>query len=179
MAHTAPELVTGELVSLVRVIIGPMNDAPFNVDAIAVEDDTYNVLSANPEFQVGRGSVKQAIEALERSEPCALGSVVVKMGRPLIFQAIVHDLSRDPTCSEDSVRRALAAIFAEAERRTLKTVALPPVGTRYRSLDEHRFLDLFNEALAAAAFQTVEKVWLVVPEGFGGPTTNDQGPTTT
>jgi hypothetical protein len=62
---------------------------------------------------------------------------------------------------------ALAAIFAEAERRNLKTVALAPVGTRYRSLDEHRFLDLFNEALAAVAFRSVEKVWLVVPEEFG------------
>ena len=159
--------MTGELVSVVRVIIGPSNDAPFHVDAIAVQDDTYNVLSANPEFQVSRVSVQQAIQALERSEPCALGSVVVKVGRPLIFQAIVHDLSRDPTCSEDAVRRALAAIFVEAERRNLKAVALAPVGTRYRSLDEHHFLDLFNEALAAAAFRSVEKVWLVVPEGFG------------
>ena len=144
-----------------------MNEPPFTVDAIAVEDDTYHVLSANPEFQVSRGSVTQAIEALERSEPCALGSVVVKLGRPLIFQAIVHDLSHDPTCVESSVQRALAAIFAEAEQRNLKTVALAPVGTRYRSIDEHRFLDLFNEALAAVAFRSVEKVWLVVPEEFG------------
>lgn len=153
--------------SFVRVIVGPQNDPPFNVDAIAVEDDTYNVLSANPEFQVSHGTVKQAIAALERTEPHALGSVVVKVGRPLLFQAIVHDLSRDPTCSESSVRRALAAIFEEAERRKLKTVALAPVGTRYRSLDESRFLDLFNEVLAGITFRSVEKVWLVVPEGFG------------
>jgi len=96
-----------------------------------------------------------------------LGSVVVRIGRPLIFQAIVHDLSRDPTCSEDSVRRALAAIFEEAERRRLQTVALPPIGTRYRSLDERRFLDLFNAALARAAFRSIERVWLIVPDGFG------------
>ena len=152
---------------MVRVIVGPSNDAPFTVDAIAVEDDTYNVLSAHPEFQVSRGSVTQALDALDRTEPRGLGSVVVRMGRPLVFQAIVHDLSRDPTCSERSVEQALAAIFAEAERRSLKTIALPPIGTRYRSIDEHRFLHLFNEALAAARLQSVEKVWLVVPDGFG------------
>jgi O-acetyl-ADP-ribose deacetylase (regulator of RNase III) len=154
-------------VPVVRVIIGPTNEPPFKVDAVAVEDDTYNVLSANPEFQASRGSIAQALDALERSEPHPLGSVVVRIGRPLIFQAIVHDLSRDPTCSEESVRRALTAIFDEAERRQLKSVALPPVGTRYRSLDERRFLDLFNEALARAAFRSVEQVWLIVPEGFG------------
>ena len=33
-------------------MVGPYNEPPFRVDAIAVEDDTYNVLSANPEFQV-------------------------------------------------------------------------------------------------------------------------------
>jgi len=37
----------------------------------------------------------------------------------------------------------------------------------YRSLDERRFLDLFHDALAGAAFRSVEKVWLIVPEGFG------------
>jgi len=153
--------------SVVRVIIGPQNEPPFTVDAIAVEDDTYNVLSAHPDFHVSRGSVKQALDTLERTEPHELGSVVVRTGRPLIFQAIVHDLSRDPTCSERSIERALAAIFEEAERREVKTIALAPIGTRYRSIDEPRFLELFNEALAAARLQSVEKVWLVVPEGFG------------
>jgi hypothetical protein len=155
---------------VVRVIIGPTNEPPFKVDAVAVEDDTYNVLSANPEFQARDASpaaMSRALDALEDSEPHPLGSVVVKVGRPLIFQAIVHDLSRDPTCSEESVRRALAAMFEEAERRRLKAIALPPIGTRYRSLDERRFLDLFNEALAGAAFRSIEKVWLIVPEGFG------------
>src|SRR5207244_3743921 len=50
--------------SVVRVIIGPQNDPPFTVDAIAVEDDTYNVLSAHPDFHVSRGSVKQALDTL-------------------------------------------------------------------------------------------------------------------
>ena len=153
---------------LVRVMIGPYNEPPFKVDAIVVEDDTYNVLSANPEFQASRTTIREAMAALDRAEPHPLGSVVVKPGRPLIFQAIVHDLSRDPSCSERSVRGALAEVFAEAERRALQAVALAPIGTRYRSLDEARFLDLFNETLAAARFRSVEQVWLVVPEGFGG-----------
>jgi len=152
---------------VVRVIIGPQNEPPFALDAIAVEDDTYNVLSANPDFQVSGGSVTQALDGLDRIEPHALGSVVVRLGRPLIFQAIVHDLSRDPSCTERSVERALAAIFEEAERRMVKTIALAPIGTRYRSIDAPRFLELFNETLAAARLQSVERVWLVVPEGFG------------
>ena len=152
---------------VVRVIIGPQNDPPFELDAIAVEDDTYNVLSADPEFHVSRGSVEQARGALDRTERVGLGSVVVRLGRPLIFQAIVHDLSRDPSCSETSVMRALAAIFDEAERRSLKAIALAPIGTRYRSIDERRFLELFNDALAAVRFQSLDKVWLVVPDAFG------------
>src|SRR5438309_11964214 len=92
---------------LVRVMVGPYNEPPFRVDAIAVEDDTYNVLSANPEFQATPATIGEAMAGLEHVGPHPVGSVVVKPGRPLIFQAIVHDLSRDPSCSEGSVRGAL------------------------------------------------------------------------
>lgn len=149
-------------------MVGPYNEPPFRVEAIVIEDDTYNVLSANPEFQASRTTIREAMAGLEQIEPHPLGAIVVKPGRPLIFQAIVHDLSRDQSCSEASVRRALAAVFVEAERRALQSVALAPIGTRYRSLDEARFLGLFNETLATATCRSVEQVWLVVPEGFGG-----------
>ena len=138
-------------------------EAPFVVDAFVVEDDTYTVLSANPEFRPPGMSVSEATAAADASGDDAhpLGSVVVRGARPLILHAIVHDLSAEPTCSEGSIRAALDAAFAEAERRKLTAIAMMPIGTRFGSIDEPRFVELLHASLRAARVQSVAQVWII------------------
>jgi len=154
---------------IVRVIVGPYNEPPFDIDAVAIEDDTFGVVGANPEFHAPSMTIAEAAASVDDVEPHPLGTVVVKAGRPLVFRAIVHDMSRTPTCTEADVRSALAAVFDEAERRRLKSIALAAVGTRYRAVDRARFMELFEGVLGEAALRSVERIWVVVPDGFGSP----------
>jgi hypothetical protein len=148
------------------VVVQDENDPPFEVDAIAIEDDTYHVLSANPEFEAVEGSLKKESAIAAKERPTKLGSVVVNAGRPLKFLAIIHDTSKDPTWTENSIRQALLNILREAEHRRLKAIAVPPLGTKHGSLRLERFFEMFKEVLSNAHCRYLEKVWFVVPERF-------------
>jgi O-acetyl-ADP-ribose deacetylase (regulator of RNase III) len=149
-----------------RITARAEGDAPFDVEAAAFEEDTYTVLSATPEFRVPRESLEQAMAAAGASEPFALGAVVVRPGAPLRFLAVVHDLSLDPSWTEDSVSRAMVNVMKEADARALKAIAVPPLGTKYGTLDHRRCVELFIAAIAEANLHSVERVWFVVPESF-------------
>jgi hypothetical protein len=146
---------------LVRVTVGPPTEELRSVDAIVVEDDTFNVLSAGPEFRPPGVTLEQAGAVAAAADARPLGSVAVRQGRPLIFQAIVHDLSREPSCTEADVRASLAGVFAEAERRQLKAIAMLPLGVRLGPLDLAGFLDRLHASLAGAHLRSVERIWIV------------------
>lgn len=150
----------------VQVAAHGEGDAPFEVDAIVIEDDTHMVLSADPAFKITHGSMKQAAARAANARTFELGCVVVKPGRPALFLAIVHDLSKEPTWTENSVQRALTSVFKEAESRKLRAIAVPPLGTKHGSLGDNRFMELFRTVLAGANLHYVERVWFVVPNGF-------------
>ncbi len=54
---------------------GPLEDPPFSIDAIAIEDDTYFVLGADPEFRPSSEHPIRVHTAALEVEPAAPGSV--------------------------------------------------------------------------------------------------------
>lgn len=52
-----------------QVTARPESDPPFEVDAIAIEDDTHMILSADPTFAMAHGSLKQALTKAARAFP--------------------------------------------------------------------------------------------------------------
>jgi hypothetical protein len=145
-----------------HVAIGPESDPPFAVEAIAIEDDTQMILSADPEFEFVEGSAIEAVRNATNAEPRQLGSVVVKPGRPKRFLAIVHDLSKDPTWSEGTIQEALGNVFREAEERRLTAIAVRLMGRRF-GLQQERFMHLFDAALSGINLRSVQRVWVVLP----------------
>ena len=97
------------------------------------------------------------------------GSVVVRRGQPLRLLAVVHDLAADPTWKEEWIAQALDEILRQAQRRQLRSLALPLLGTVHGRLPRQKCLELIHDALdrvSAAAFP--ERIWLLVPEGAAG-----------
>jgi len=149
-----------------QVTACPADDPPFQVDAVAMEDDTYTVLSADPEFRMSTESREAVIAETRNSRPHKLGEVIVKQGRPCWMLAIVHDLAKEPSWTVKSVRKALRNVFLTAENEKFRAIAIPPLGTKHGTLKHERYVELFNEALSRSSRRFPEKIWFVVPEDF-------------
>ena len=136
-----------------------------DVDAVALEEDTFLVLSADPNPRETHEPRDVLGREVSEMEPKPLGSVVVTDRDPIQFLAIVHDLSQEPTCREEWVEGALREIFREVASRRIRRLAMPMLGTVHGSLDAYRFVDILKEVLVDADTQGLDDVLLVVPDG--------------
>ncbi len=129
---------------------------------MVVEDDTHLVLGADPVPRETDEPPDSLLKRAEATEPKLPGSVVVAGSSPVRFHAIVHDLSLEPSWKEEWVVGAIAAVLREAERRKLRSIALPMLGTLHGSLEQRRFIELLEAVLAEVALQDPGDIWLVL-----------------
>ncbi len=152
-------------VGSVDIVAAPKHRPPFPVDAVVFEEDTFLVLSADPEVGNPHEHQVQLMTRLIETRPEQPGTVLVKGRRPLRLLAIVHDLNCDPSWKEEWIASSLNGIFREAERRKLQSIALPFLGTLHGRLEKDRFLVLLRGFLERGSTKHPRRVWLVVPAG--------------
>jgi hypothetical protein len=153
------------MIGSVQIFVGPGNMAPYPVDAWAAEEDTYLVLSADPEVVESNEDPERVMAEVLATRPEEPGTVIIKGGHPLRLLAIVHDLNEEPSWKEEWVVRALDGIFQEADKRKVRSLALPLLGTLHGSLEKQRFLVLLREVLERRSPAHLTRLWLVVPAG--------------
>lgn len=146
-----------------NVIAAPEESPPFKVDAIAFEEDTWLMMSADPEIAEPPEHPIRLMTDLIEAQPQPVGSVVVKGKNPLQFLAIVHDVNQDPTWREEWVERSLENIFKESEQRMLQAIGLPLLGTKHGRLEKKRFISLLSRVLKQIPFKHLKHLWLVAP----------------
>lgn len=148
-----------------EVVAAPKDRPPFPVDAVAFEEDTFLVLSADREVRDPKEHQVRLMTRLIESRPETPGCVLVKGTRPLRLLAVIHDLDQDPSWRDEWIASALEGIFREAENRKLTSIALPFLGTLHGSLAEERFVVLLRCALERISARYLKRLWLVVPAG--------------
>jgi hypothetical protein len=147
----------------VRIIVAPEKSAPFDVEALVFEEDTWLVMSANPTICEPEVHPIRLMTDLIETEPEPVGSVLVKNGQPMRFLAIVHDVNQEPTWREAWIERALHSVFREAERRKITSIGLPFLGTLHGRLGKSRFAEILGGVLKQATFNRLKQIWLIVP----------------
>jgi len=154
------------LMKAVRIVVAPEDRPPFNVDAVAVEEDTFLVMSeAGQELpDTDEHPVRIMTRAIE-VRPVSTGTVLVKRGHPLMFLAIVNDFDVEPSLREEWVADAIYEIFRESERRKIQSLALPLIGTAHGLLSIERFLYLFHLILTKVLPIFPKQLWLIAPTG--------------
>ena len=155
------ELTLGGL----KVVICPEDSPPFAVQAVAVEEDTWLIVSAAPVIAQPETHPIRLMTDLMNTEKEKVGTVKVKEGHPLRFLAIVHDVDSEPTWREEWVQSALVQVLREAEKRRLNAIAVPLLGTRHGRLQAGRFAELLSTALGSVERMSLKRLWLVAPEG--------------
>jgi hypothetical protein len=147
----------------IRIIAAPEESPPFEIDAIAFEEDTWLVMSADPKIVDPPEHPIRLMTDLIETKPEPVGSVVVRGRKPLRFLAIVHDVDQDPTWREEWVEAALKAIFKESEHRNLQAIGLPLLGTLHGRMEKRRFILLLSRVLKQTLLKHLKHLWLMVP----------------
>ena len=145
--------------------MGPRDEPPFAIDALVREEDTFLVLSGEPDPR-GPGSEHpiRVMTALLDVEPQPPGTVLVRERVPLEMLAVVHDLSEDPTWREDWIAEAIRGVLAEAEARGLHLIGMEMLGTVHGRLERPRFIQILRGVLRQVKPRSLERVWLIAPE---------------
>jgi hypothetical protein len=93
-----------------------------------------------------------AYVAIREHRPLSLGRFLVLRGRRpesyWTYQAVVHDFELKPTCRPGDVRRSLLAIFKDATKRGMGTLASEPLGSfRGKGLSLEEVVEAFDAAI--------------------------------
>ena len=152
----------GSLIGPLRVIAAPPEEPPFAVAATVVEEDTWLVLSAEPEINLPADHPVRIMTELLEAEPLAPGSVVAGSKAPLQLLAVVYDLGKEPICRTEWVASALGEVFRIAEERNISALALPLLGVRHGRLPVPVFVDIFANSIRDTPLRHLRKVWLSV-----------------
>ena len=148
----------------VSITAAPIDRPPFKIDAVAAEEDTFLVLSANPEVRDPGESMVRVMTQVIETKPTKPGSVLMRDGDPMRLLAIVHDLNQEPSWREEWIVSALDGIFLIAESQGISSIALPFLGTLHGSLEKQRFIVLLCNVLGRITTVNLKRIWLVVPD---------------
>ena len=140
-------------------------DPPFKVDAMAMEEDTFLVLSADRRVRHVSDPLIKVMTRVINTRPRKPGSVIVQEGTPLRLLAVIHDLNKEPSWREDWVTCVLKGIFHEVEARKLRSIGLPFLGTIHGTMEKRRFLLLLRSSVENVSLNHLKQLWLVVPAG--------------
>jgi hypothetical protein len=149
----------------IRVMVAGEERPPFDVDALTLEEDTYTVLSADPEYREPRDHPVRIWTELHDAEPVPPGSVLVREGTPQRLLAVVHDVSEDPTWREEWVASALEEVARLVVRLGVKRLGLQPLGAVHGRLGLDRFVSLLRKAFDDPASTPLERLWVIAPKG--------------
>jgi len=147
----------------IRIVAAPEDSPPFHVEAMAYEEDTFLIMSADPdEVPTDIHPIRMMAE-LEHFKPQKPGSVVVRKGIPLRLLAVVHDVNQEPTCHEKWVEKALHAVFREVERRGIQSLGIPLLATRHGRLPQSQFARLLGRVIATTTLKSLKRLWVMAP----------------
>jgi hypothetical protein len=149
----------------VHVVVAPEDEPPFNIDAIAVEEDTHLLLSSDGAIEKPQETFSELVAAAAERQPETPGSVLVRKAEPLQFLAIVHDIDREPTWREAWIASAINGIVEEAEWRRLEAIGLPLIGTRHGNIEIRRVALWLGRRLSRSTFRYLKRIWVIAPRG--------------
>ena len=144
-----------------EVVAAAPDAPPFAVAREVVEEDTWRVLGADPEWRPAPDEHPVRLHtALVFDSPAPLGGLL-RHGRR--WHAVVVDLDATPLVGSGHVAAALARVAQCCREEGVRTLALPPLGAVHGDLVPGHALALLREALLQTPPPSLERVWLVTP----------------
>ncbi len=146
-----------------RIVAAPQESPPFDVAAMTREEDTFLIMDTDPDILPVETHPIRLMAELENFKPCAVGSVIVRKGRPIRLLAVIHDVNEEPPCREIWISQAMQNIFREVERLGLRSLGMPLLAMRHGRLPIKSFARLLGQALSEAPLASLQQLWIVAP----------------
>lgn len=129
--------------------------APFNVEVLVFEEDTYLVLSAGNFARDTPESAEGLMQAAAEQEAVAPGEIVERGPR---WYAVVHDFDADDSLKNQHIDRALENIFERVREQNIASIGIQALGVYHGSLALDSFLDrLSNRRLPTC----LDRLWVI------------------
>ncbi len=144
---------------LPKLVFSAPGEPPFSIDALVEEEDSYLSLSAEPVLEMPVKHPVRVMTAAREAEEIEPGTVVVRQGNPVKLLAIVHRLHENPTWREPWVVRAIENQCAEVERRRIRALGTPLLGTVHGKMSPQRSFELLGPLLAEET--GLQRIWIV------------------
>jgi len=121
--------------------------APFDMQAIVVEEDTSMILSADTNIQIHDEHPIRLMTSLVDHKPELPGTVVVHGKSPYYFYAIVHDFDQYPSFQERWVNSSIDMVMQKSAELRIHRLAMQMLGSIYGSQPENRFMDYLTRRI--------------------------------
>jgi hypothetical protein len=144
-----------------RIVAAGRRSQPFPVQAHIVAEDTYLIMSAQPQSaEPAIHPIRLMTEMLE-VKPLAPGSVRIRTRDSMQILTVIYDVDAEPICSEEWIRQGLHSALATAEAHAIRALALPVLGRRYAAMDGPRFAAILHQCLLAHPRKFLQRIWLI------------------
>lgn len=121
--------------------------APFDIQAVVIEEDTAMVLSADTNIRIYDEHPIRLMTSLLDHKPEPPGTIVIKGMSPYCFYAIVHDFDQNPSFREDWVISAIDVALLKCADLGIQVLAMQTLGSTYGTQPDGWFLGLLRKCL--------------------------------
>ena len=118
--------------------------APFDFQALVIEEDTARVLSADTSIRIYDEHPVRLMTSLLDQKPESPGTIVTRGTSPYCFYAIVHDFDQYPSFKEDWVSSAINLALEKCAELRIQHLAMQVLGSTYGTQSEGWFIDLLT-----------------------------------
>ena len=143
-----------------RVTLVARDEMPVAAEAVVVEEDTWQVVAAPPEWSEEREHPIRLMRALANAQPLEPGTVFVREGTPLTFIAVIYDLAEEAVCRPEWIGKALARLMVLAEEREIRSFVLPLPGVRHGNITIPDAVALLVSTLRQQTPARLQRIWL-------------------
>ena len=118
--------------------------APFNLEAIVIEEDTAMVLSADSSVSIHDEHPIRLMTTLIDQKPEQPGSIVIRGKSPYRLYAIVHDFEQTPSFQSEWVTSAIDNALLKCSELEIANLAMQTLGSTYGRQSAPEFMDLLT-----------------------------------
>ena len=134
---------------------------PFSVDVQVIEEDTWQVLSADNTARVIDEHPIRLMTGLIDQQPLLVGKVQINGSR---WQATIVDFDQNPVCQREWIDEVYRQILDLAATNNIEAVSMPLLGVSHGCIVINESLRMLIDLVKQQPETGLLRIWLSVPE---------------